>query len=37
MGFELSSVPLEPKAILVDARNRFVRDLVEEPSTVLPA
>jgi aspartate 1-decarboxylase len=37
MGFELSSVHLEPKAILVDARNRFVRDLVEEPSTVLPA
>jgi len=37
MGFELSSVPLEPKAILVDAQNRYVRDLVEEPSTVLPA
>ena len=37
MGFELSSVPLEPKSILVDAQNRFVRDLVEEPSTVLPA
>ena len=37
MGFELSSVPLKPKAILVDERNQFVRDLIEEPSTVIPA
>ena len=37
MGFELSSVPLKPKAILVNERNEFVRDLVEEPSTVLPS
>jgi aspartate 1-decarboxylase len=27
MGFELSDMPIEPKAILVDAQNRFVRYL----------
>jgi len=27
IGFELSDKPVEPRAILVDRRNRFVRDL----------
>jgi len=35
MGFELSDKPITPKVILVDARNRFVRDLAETPSTAL--
>lgn len=35
MGFELSDKPIAPKVILVDARNRFVRDLAEKPSTAL--
>jgi len=35
MGFELADKPIAPKVILVDARNRFVRDLAEKPSTAL--
>ena len=35
MGFELVDAPVAPKVILVDRANRFVRSLVEEPSTVL--
>lgn len=27
MGFELSDEPIEPRAILVDGQNRYVRDL----------
>lgn len=27
MGFELADAPVEPRAILVDERNRFVREL----------
>lgn len=34
MGFELTPEPLEPKVILVDRQNRFVRYLSEEPATV---
>lgn len=30
MGFELAAAPVEPKVILVDRQNRFVRDLHEE-------
>jgi len=37
MGFELSDKALEPKVILVDAANRFVRWLTETPSTVVAA
>lgn len=29
MGFELTDKPVSPKIILVDAHNRFVRDLTE--------
>jgi aspartate 1-decarboxylase len=35
MGFELVAAPVEPKVILVDRANRFVRSLVEEPSVAL--
>ncbi len=35
MGFELTDVPIHPRAALVDSRNRFVRHLMEPPSTVL--
>jgi aspartate 1-decarboxylase len=35
MGFELVDSPVEPKVILVDRANRFVRSLVEEPSVEL--
>lgn len=30
MGFELTEQPVRPKVILVDAGNRFVRDLIEK-------
>lgn len=30
MGFELSDVPIEPRVILVDRQNRFVRSLGEQ-------
>ena len=29
IGFELTAVPIRPQSILVDARNRYVRDLEE--------
>lgn len=32
IGFQLSDRPIEPKAILVDSHNRFVRYLTETPS-----
>ena len=35
IGFELTDKPVQPKAILVDRQNRFVRDLTETPKTVL--
>jgi aspartate 1-decarboxylase len=35
IGFTLSPGPIAPKVILVDGQNRFVRDLVEVPGTVL--
>ncbi len=35
MGFELTEKPVQPRAALVDAKNRFVRFLTERPSTVL--
>ncbi len=35
MGFELVDRPVKPKVILVDADNRFVRWLAEEPHMVL--
>jgi aspartate 1-decarboxylase len=35
MGFELTSEPIDPKVILVDGRNRFVRTLGETANTVL--
>jgi aspartate 1-decarboxylase len=31
MGFELADKPVEPKVILVDGQNRFVRSLIEMP------
>ena len=34
IGFELTDQPIQPKAVLVDKSNRFVRDLTEAPSTV---
>ncbi len=37
MGFELTATPIEPKVILVDADNRFLRRLAETPSTVVAA
>ncbi len=35
MGFELSAVPVEPRVILVDADNRFLRTLPETAATTL--
>ena len=35
IGFELTDKPVQPKAILVDRQNRFVRDLTYTPKTVL--
>ena len=35
MGFELADRPVTPKVILVDAENRFVRWLAEEPLSPL--
>ncbi len=32
MGFELTAAPIQPKVVLVDRQNRFVRDLAEQPS-----
>jgi len=37
MGFELTDRPITPKVILVDAQNRYLQDLVDAPSTILPA
>jgi aspartate 1-decarboxylase len=37
IGFELTAEPVQPSVILVDARNRFVRDLSEKPSMRLDA
>ena len=37
MGFELSDKPIAPKVILVDAANRYLRDLAETPSTLVDA
>lgn len=31
MGFELADQPVQPKAILVDRKNRWVSDLTEKP------
>ena len=35
MGFALSDRPLQPKNILVDRRNRFVRDVLEREKETL--
>ncbi|MFO1136898.1 MAG: aspartate 1-decarboxylase [Rhodoblastus sp.] len=35
MGFELADKPLKPKVILVNAENRFVRWLAEEPHMIV--
>ncbi|MBR0898962.1 aspartate 1-decarboxylase [Bradyrhizobium tropiciagri] len=35
MGFELVGAPLQPKVILVDSENRFVRDLIEQSSSAI--
>lgn len=35
MGFELASAPVSPRVILVDERNRFVRDLSEVAGTTV--
>ena len=37
MGFELSDKPIAPRVILVDAANRYLRDLTETPSTLVDA
>jgi aspartate 1-decarboxylase len=37
MGFELADQPITPKVILVDAANRYLRDLTETPSTLVDA
>lgn len=37
MGFELTDKPITPKVILVDAANRYLRDLTETPSTLVGA
>ena len=37
IGFELTAEPIQPKVILVDRQNRFVRHLAEKPSTPLEA
>ncbi len=36
MGFELTDHAIEPKVILVDEHNRFVRDLTEQPRVEEP-
>ena len=35
MGFEMTDVPIPPRVILVDAHNRYARDLTDTPSTTL--
>jgi aspartate 1-decarboxylase len=35
IGFELTSEPITPKAILVDKKNRFVCDMTETPMTTV--
>lgn len=35
IGFELTSEPIAPKAILVDKQNRFVCDMTETPMTTV--
>lgn len=35
MGFELTDAPVTPKVILVDAQNRYLRDLADTASTML--
>ena len=37
MGFELTDRPIIPKLVLVDAQNKFVSYLSEEPSSVVNA
>jgi aspartate 1-decarboxylase len=37
MGFELTDRPIIPKLVLVDAQNKFVRYLSEEPCSVVNA
>ena len=37
MGFELTPEPIQPRVILVDRQNRFVRDLAEKPSMPIDA
>lgn len=37
MGFELTDKPVAPQVILVDAANRYLRDLTETPATVIGA
>ena len=37
MGFELVQEPIEPKAILVDAQNRFTRYLTETAGMIVDA
>ena len=37
MGFEITDKPVSPKVVLVDSHNRVVRDLHEEPASVVPA
>lgn len=32
IGFELTAEPVQPKVVLVDRQNRFVRNLAEHPS-----
>jgi aspartate 1-decarboxylase len=36
IAFALASEPVEPKAILVDKNNKFVRDLVEKQAELTP-
>ncbi len=35
MGFELVQAPIEPKVILVDGDNRFIRDLTEKAEAIV--
>ena len=35
MGFEMTDQPIQPKVILVDENNRFVRNLSEEPQSTV--
>lgn len=35
IGFELTTEPISPKAILVDSHNRFVCDMTETPMTTV--